>query len=171
MSCFSFNIFVRSLFSRLVFLSFLEFIFLLLFWTPSEIGAGGKNSCPPSVFAMGVQKSKKKINSKNERKTRREKRDLAKILNEKQGADRKTTSTTPTQVPVIEKPICQMGHVKQGTPRPSVRTPRIISQEALILFSLAAVGIKRLHPITKNNQDYKNKTFGEIHSQQNPQHF
>ena len=24
------------------------------FWPPSEIGAGGGNSCPPSVFAMGV---------------------------------------------------------------------------------------------------------------------
>ena len=76
-----------------------------------------------------------------------------KILNKKREADRKTTSTTPTQVPVIEKPIYQMGHVKQGTPRPSVQTPRIISQEALIVFSLAAVGIKILHPITKNNQD------------------
>ena len=38
---FSFNIFVRSLFSCLVFLSFLEFIFLSLFWPPSDLGAGG----------------------------------------------------------------------------------------------------------------------------------
>ena len=53
-SRFSFNIFARSLFSCLVLLLFLEFIFLSLFWPPSEIGAGGKNSCPPSVFAMGV---------------------------------------------------------------------------------------------------------------------
>ena len=63
------------------------------------------------------------------------------------------------------------GSRRQETPRPLVRTPRIISQEALIAFSLAAVGIKIIHPITKNNQDYKNKKFGEIHSQQNPQHF
>ena len=51
---FSFYIFARSLFSYLVFLSFLEFIFLSLFWPPSELGAGGKNSCPPSMFSMGV---------------------------------------------------------------------------------------------------------------------
>ena len=51
---FSFNIFARSLFSCLVFLSFFEFIFLSLFWSPSELGAGWKNSCPPSVFSMGV---------------------------------------------------------------------------------------------------------------------
>ena len=94
-----------------------------------------------------------------------------KILNEKREADRKKTSTTPTQVQLIEKPMCQMGHVSQGTPRPSIRTPRIIRQEALIAFSLESVGIKRIHPITKNNQDYKNKTFGEIHSQKNLQHF
>ena len=94
-----------------------------------------------------------------------------KILNEKREADRKKTSTTPTQVQLIEKPMCQMSHVRQGTPRPSIRTPRIISQEALIVFSLAAVGIKRIHPITKDTQDYKNKTFGEIHSQNTPQHF
>ena len=67
--------------------------------------------------------------------------------------------------------MCQMGHVRQKTPRPSIQTPRIISQEALIAFSLAVVGIKRIHPITKDNQDYKNKTVGEIHSQQNRQHF
>ena len=53
-SRFLFNIFARSLFSCLVFLSFLEFIFLSLFWPPSELGAGGGDSCLPSVFAMGV---------------------------------------------------------------------------------------------------------------------
>ena len=50
----SFNCFASSLFSCLVFLSFLEFIFLSLFWPPSEIGDGGKNSCPPSLFDMVV---------------------------------------------------------------------------------------------------------------------
>ena len=30
------------------------FIFLSLFWPPSEIGAGRENSLPPSMFAMGV---------------------------------------------------------------------------------------------------------------------
>ena len=51
---FSFNIFARSLFSCPVFISILEFIFLSLFWPPSELGAGGKNSCPTSVFSMDV---------------------------------------------------------------------------------------------------------------------
>ena len=52
--CFSFNCFARSLFSCLVFLSFLEFIFLSLFWPPSESAIGGKNSLPPPVFSIGV---------------------------------------------------------------------------------------------------------------------
>ena len=37
----SFNVFARSLFSCLVFLSFLVFIFLSLFWPPSESDIGG----------------------------------------------------------------------------------------------------------------------------------
>ena len=38
---FSFNFFVRSLFSCLVFLSFLEFLFLTFLLTPSEYSIGG----------------------------------------------------------------------------------------------------------------------------------
>ena len=41
----SFDFFASSLFSCLVFLSFLEFIFLSLFWPPSESAIGGKNLC------------------------------------------------------------------------------------------------------------------------------
>ena len=52
--CSSFNFFSSSLFFCLVFLSFLEFIFLTLFWKPSESAIGGKNSFPPSVFIIGV---------------------------------------------------------------------------------------------------------------------
>ena len=50
----SFNCFASSLFSCLVFLSFLEFIFLSLFWPPSESATGGKNSFPPYVFTIVV---------------------------------------------------------------------------------------------------------------------
>ena len=39
---FSFNFFASSLFSCLVSLSFLEFLFLTLLWTPSESDIGGK---------------------------------------------------------------------------------------------------------------------------------
>ena len=86
-------------------------------------------------------------------------------------ADRNTKNTTPTKAPLIKKIMCQLGHVRKETQRPSARTPRIIIQEALIAFSLAAVGIKRILPITKDNQDHNNQTVGEIQSQQNPQHF
>ena len=50
----SFNFFASSLFFCLVFLSLLEFIFLTLFWPPSESAIGGENSLPPSVFIIGV---------------------------------------------------------------------------------------------------------------------
>ena len=72
---------------------------------------------------------------------------------------------------MVEKPIFQMEHVEKGTPRPSFRTPRIISQEALIAFSLAVTGIKRIPPLTKDNQDSITKTTEETHSQENVQHF
>ena len=64
-----------------------------------------------------------------------------------------------------------MEHVEQGTPIPSFRTLIIISQEALISFSLAAAGIKRISPLTKDNQDSNTKTIKETHSQENIQHF
>ena len=51
---FSFNIFARSLFSGLVYLSFLEFLFLTFLWPPSESALGGENSLSPSVFAIDV---------------------------------------------------------------------------------------------------------------------
>ena len=51
---FSFIFFVSSLFTCLVSLSFLEFIFLPLFWPHSESAIGGKNYLPPFVFAIGV---------------------------------------------------------------------------------------------------------------------
>ena len=41
---------------------------------------------------------------------------------------------------------------------PSFRTPRIISQEALMEFSLAAVGIERRSPMVEDNQDSTSKT-------------
>ena len=44
-SRFSLNFFARSLFSCLVFLSFLEFIFFSLFWPPSESAIGGETLC------------------------------------------------------------------------------------------------------------------------------
>ena len=64
-----------------------------------------------------------------------------------------------------------MEHVEQGTSRPSFRTPRIISQEALIEFSLAAVGIKIIFPLTEDNQDSITKTTEETHYQENIQQF
>ena len=132
---------------------------------------GGKDFSPSIADLQGGQKSKRKINSKNERKTRQENRELAKKLNDECKADSYKASTTPKQVPVVEKPIFQMEHVEQGTPRPSFGTPRIISQEALIAFSLAAVGIKRIFPLTTDNQDSNTKTIAETHSQKNIQHF
>ena len=42
---------------------------------------------------------------------------------------------------------------KWRTSNPSFRTPCIISQEALMAFSLAAVGIKRSFPMVNDNQD------------------
>ena len=65
----------------------------------------------------------------------------------------------------------QMEPVEKGNPRPSFRTARIISQEALIAFSLAEVGIKRILPIINDNQDSLTKPYEEIHSQENLQHF
>ena len=64
-----------------------------------------------------------------------------------------------------------MKHVEQGTPRLLFRTLIIISQEALIVFSLSAVGIKGIFPLTKDNQDSNTKTIEESHSQENIQHF
>ena len=72
---------------------------------------------------------------------------------------------------MVEKPIFQMEQVEQGTPRPSFQTPRIISQEVLIAFSLAEVGIKRTPPLTIDNQEFITKTIEETHSQENIQHF
>ena len=72
---------------------------------------------------------------------------------------------------MVEEPIFQMEHVEQGAPRPSFRTPIIISQEELIAFSLAAVGIKIIFPLTKDNQDSITKTIKETHSKENIQHF
>ena len=57
------------------------------------------------------------------------------------------------------------------TSNPSFRTPRIISQEALMAFSLAAVGIERRFPMVEENQDAKIKTMGEVHAPDNLQHF
>ena len=54
-----------------------------------------------------------------------------------------------------------MEHVEQGTPIPSFRTPRIIIKEAFITFSLAAVGIKIISPLTKDNHDSITKTIEE----------
>ena len=54
---------------------------------------------------------------------------------------------------------------------PSFRTPRIISQEALMAFSLAAVGIERRFPIVEDNQDSTDKTMEEVHAPDNLQHF
>ena len=132
---------------------------------------GGKEFPPSIADSEGGQKSERKINSKNERKTRQENRELAKKLNDERKADSYEASTTPKQVPVVEKPIFQMEHVEQGTPRPSFQTPRIISQEALFAFSLEEVGIKRIPPLTNGNQDYITKTTKETHSQENIQHF
>ena len=64
-----------------------------------------------------------------------------------------------------------MEHVEQGTSRPSLQTLRIIRQEALIAFSLAAVGIKIISSITKDNQDSITKRIEETHSQENIKHF
>ena len=51
---FSFNFFASSLFSCLVSLSFLEFLFLTLLWPTSESVIVGKNSLSLSVFYSGV---------------------------------------------------------------------------------------------------------------------
>ena len=50
---------------------------------------------------------------------------------------------------------------------PSFRTPRIISQEALMAFSLAAVGIERRLPMVEDNQDSTSKTTEEVHAPEN----
>ena len=94
-----------------------------------------------------------------------------KKLNDERKSDRYNASTPPKQVPVVEEPIFLMEYVEQGTPRPSFRTPRIISQEALIALSLVEVGIKRIPPLTKYNQESITKTTEETHSQENIQHF
>ena len=57
------------------------------------------------------------------------------------------------------------------TPIPTFWTPRVISQEALLAFSLAAVGIERIFPVINDNQDSITKPIEEIHSQANLQHF
>ena len=121
--------------------------------TPIIHTEGGKEFSPPIADLEVGQKSVRKINSKNERKTRQKNRELAKKLNNKRKAEICKASTIPKQVPVVEKPIFQMEHVEQGTPRPPFRTPIIISQEGLIAFSLAAVGIKIIVPLTKDKQD------------------
>ena len=54
---------------------------------------------------------------------------------------------------------------------PSFRTPRIISQEALMVFSLAAVGIERRFPKVEDNQDSTSNTMEEVHAPDNLQHF
>ena len=54
---------------------------------------------------------------------------------------------------------------------PSSRTPCIISQEALMAFSLAAVGIERRFPMVEDNQDSTDKTMEEVHAPDNLQHF
>ena len=126
---------------------------------------------PPVADSEGGQKSERKITFKNESKKRQENRELAKKINDERKADSYKASKTPKQVPVVEKQILQMEHVEQGTSRLSFQTPRIISQEALISLSLAAVGIKRIFPLTKDNQDSNTKTIEETHSQKNIQHF
>ena len=106
------------------------------------------------------QKIKQRIDSPEESgaqpdsagETRHENRELVKKLKEKLEAGR-TTERTPIGVPMVEEPMFQMKPVEKGTPIPSFRTPRIISQEALIEFSLAAVGIERISPLINNNQD------------------
>ena len=57
------------------------------------------------------------------------------------------------------------------TSNPSFRTPRIISQEALMAFSLAAVGIERRLPMVEDNQDSTIKTIEAVHAPDNLQHF
>ena len=64
-----------------------------------------------------------------------------------------------------------MEPVEKGTPIPSFQTPRIIIQEDLLAFSLAAVGIKRIFPLINDNQDSLTKPYEEIHPQENLQHF
>ena len=54
---------------------------------------------------------------------------------------------------------------------PSFRTPCIISQEALMAFSLAAVGIERRFPMVEDHQDSTSKTMEEVHAPDNLQYF
>ena len=65
----------------------------------------------------------------------------------------------------------QMEPVEKGTPIPSFLTQRVVIQEALIAFSLAAVGIERIFPIINDNQDSHTKPSEEIHSQADLQYF
>ena len=94
----------------------------------------------------------RKRNSNNEREARHENTEMAET-NKKHKADRTNASMTPKRVNVVEEPILLIEQVEKGTPRPSFQTPRIISQEALIAFSLAAVGIERTFPLINDNQD------------------
>ena len=54
---------------------------------------------------------------------------------------------------------------------PAFRTPYVISQEAVIAFSLAAVGIEMIFPEINDNQESTTKTIEEIHAPSNLQHF
>ena len=103
------------------------------------------------------------------RDARQENRALAKKVQEKLAA-RRTPQTTQVEPNFIDETF-QPGKGKERTPIPSFRTPRVINQEALIAFLLAAVGIERIFPVINNNQDSITKPIEEIHLQENLQHF
>ena len=72
----------------------------------------------------------------------------------------------PKGIPIVEEHMFQMEPVEKGTSIPSFRRTIIISQEALIAFSLAAVGIERIPPLINDNQYSLTNPSEEIHTQE-----
>ena len=60
---------------------------------------------------------------------------------------------------------------EKRTEIPAFRTLRVVSQEALIAFLLAAVGIERIFPEINDNQDLTTKTIEKIHAPTDLHHF
>ena len=70
---------------------------------------------------------------------------------------RQTPERNQRELHIIEETY--QPEIKQWrSTNPSFRTPRIISQESLMAFSLAAVGIERRLPMVEDNQDSTSKT-------------
>ena len=81
-------------------------------------------------------------------------------------AARQTPEMSQMEQYFIDETV-QSEREKWRTSNPSFRTPCIISQEALMAFLLAAVGIERILPVVNDNQDSTTKTIEEVHAPDN----